>query len=76
MCQSQTVVLPSPLPLFLHMRRRVTREEGSAYLIRKVLERGTPTIPLNYKLARNGFSAVVACRLENLSFAPVSILID
>ncbi|KAK4422635.1 hypothetical protein Salat_1846000 [Sesamum alatum] len=42
------------------MRRRVTREEGSAYLIRKVLERGTPTIPLNYKLARNGFSAVVA----------------
>ena len=29
MCQSQKVVLPSPLPLFLHMRRRVTREEGT-----------------------------------------------
>lgn len=29
MCQSQTVVLPSPLPLFLHMRWRVTREEGT-----------------------------------------------
>jgi hypothetical protein len=29
MYQSQTVVLPSPLPLFLHMRRRVTREEGT-----------------------------------------------
>lgn len=40
MCQSQMVVLPSPLPLFLHMicggglralydRRRVTREEGT-----------------------------------------------
>lgn len=29
MCQSQTVVLPSPLPLFRHMRRRVTREEGT-----------------------------------------------
>lgn len=38
MCQSQTVVLPSPLPLFLHMRwraehsiwpARVTREEGT-----------------------------------------------
>lgn len=25
MCQSKTAVLPSPLPLFLHMRRRVTR---------------------------------------------------
>lgn len=32
MCQSQTVVLPSPLPLFLHMRRRVTREEGTTSL--------------------------------------------
>ena len=29
MCQSKTVVLPSPLPLFRHMRRRVTREEGT-----------------------------------------------
>ena len=29
MCQSQTVVPPSPLPLFLHMRWRVTREEGT-----------------------------------------------
>ncbi|KAD4585372.1 hypothetical protein E3N88_22973 [Mikania micrantha] len=29
MCQSQTVVLPSPLPLFRHMRRRVTIEEGT-----------------------------------------------
>ena len=25
MCQSQTVVLPSPLPLFLHMRWRAER---------------------------------------------------
>jgi len=25
MCQSKTAVLPSPLPLFIHMRRRVTR---------------------------------------------------
>lgn len=29
MCQSQTVVPPSLLPLFLHMRWRVTREEGT-----------------------------------------------
>lgn len=29
MCQSQTVVLPSPLPLFLHMRWRGTGEEGT-----------------------------------------------
>jgi len=29
MCQSQTVVLPSPLLLFRHMRRRVTREGGT-----------------------------------------------
>ena len=32
--------------------------------INKVLERGTPNISLNYKLARNGFSAVVACCLQ------------
>lgn len=32
MCQSQTVVLPSPLPLFLEMRWRVTREEGTTSL--------------------------------------------
>lgn len=29
MCQSKTVVPPSPPPLFLHMRWRVTREEGT-----------------------------------------------
>lgn len=29
MCQSKTVVPPSLLPLFLHMRRRVTREGGT-----------------------------------------------
>lgn len=75
MCQSQTVVLPSPLPLFRNMRRRVTREEGTTSFSFALLNLPlmiSSSKPLHYWYRgqiEGCFFYIYMFRLENLSLA-------
>lgn len=79
MCQSKTVVLPSPLPLFRHMRRRVTREEGTTSFSFALLN--LPFLIENSKplLVQRPDRRLLICsgsKIYLLPLLPVSILID